>query len=849
MPPKTLTQLEKIKAQLAQKKQSRKVPSIKRFPAKKVTGPPRARDIAKRAEEEFKIKEFFMSKPIKRIKKITDKRSPEAIEILQQIKEFTTGSDATAIRKALWEELRIMPFDMLQQFIKEYRKQDVLTALEYARKLKTAPKTTKRLRKILEKVEAMEEVEEAERDKERRARIKEERLARLEQKEFGGLFGDDEEAVPIIEDVAYPDSLAGQFVEKRERLLGPKLKTKLVDIGMQEITIPERELLMPFPTVDRRCMDIYDRLPWIDGGFGATFWLSAPLGEELDMTYITQSGFPEDTKEDQGRTWYRATKKFRTDLLCGINRERRRQDGLNYILFDNDNIMHKFMLAFETKDGKFIVQDENVFAKEQDWFRSERKSVKEHLDDILAQPINDSVRHLGVELFRQYMSTYDPVELESQLYTVIGGGTIKDYLTRLADLVVFLEPDINYAQIFRKRIENHYFIPDVLFTLTLDEKMPEVFDDPRVSDEVKKQVADFMARKLDDFIDKQSFALYRLRDPTARRADIAEPYVDVPQVNLPPPRTEFCKKEGADEWELVFYEDDGNVFCFSIQELLKQFEEGNYNNSGTDKRFTQEFIEKIQHYRPPNAGFPAKVEKPEVVEVKTHMTATEYMIANPEWTSQQVDDMCKTVKIMEQNMRNEQPDFQLNIQFIDTVLNKVYKPHLYLETFGKPLKERVPPEFLELVKRCLGEEISQAYAIPFWKKLISMIEWEQKHLDEVEIKEDIQEYLDKEEEEELAPKLMDIAKQDIMDLENEMIEEKEDKLVPAQPKSDMKRQEPMTEEDICTYCKNHLNPTSSLKSIIKHKSEARIVKFCNTECFDKEERVFKKRKSKGNKKE
>jgi hypothetical protein len=94
----------------------------------------------------------------------------------------------------------------------------------------------------------------------------------------------------------------------------------------------------------------------------------------------------------------------------------------------------------------------------------------------------------------------------------------------------------------------------------------------------------------------------------------------------------------------------------------------------------------------------------------------------------------------------------------------------------------------------------------------------------------------------LAPDLWSIINKDIQELENELSNEPpedgdeiDENREPEKRQIDFeehKRESPnIDENDACIYCKKHLSD-DSIKTIIRHENESRIIKFCSFKCFE-----------------
>ena len=111
----------------------------------------------------------------------------------------------------------------------------------------------------------------------------------------------------------------------------------------------------------------------------------------------------------------------------------------------------------------------------------------------------------------------------------------------------------------------------------------------------------------------------------------------------------------------------------------------------------------------------------------------------------------------------------------------------------------------------------------------------------------------------LAPKLWELVGKDIAELEDQMSneepgdgdeieEDREEERREVEFEKGERENEKIDPNDACIYCKNHLSD-DSIKSVVMHGNESRIIKFCSFKCFeDKNDwKKFKKKMKKRNK--
>lgn len=186
-----------------------------------------------------------------------------------------------------------------------------------------------------------------------------------------------------------------------------------------------------------------------------------------------------------------------------------------------------------------------------------------------------------------------------------------EFIRKLAELLVFLTPPLSNigSQIFIKRVQKEYYLPETLVNLTVAEKLPEVFDVPFGYDINWESVYDsndlnriklenIIVRQISRFISNFGEELYSYHNPSDR---------------IPPrPTQTFYEKVDVKEWKsvcenvdnvkdtlsekIVYYQENDKTYCLDIGELQNQmlFDEENPVNPYTNNPLSQDFIDKFK---------------------------------------------------------------------------------------------------------------------------------------------------------------------------------------------------------------------------------------------------------------
>lgn len=541
-----------------------------------------------------------------------------------------------------------------------------------------------------------------------------------------------------------------------------------------------------------KCMELYHNYDWIDGNVTGV-WLSSDKNTQPDKNYIYDVSIEED-----GHLWYQANRKF-VAIQCDPNRKKRQKDDI-LIISNNDKTI-KFKIGYtivgdnknkykthliEKEGGEpvsrtFVVQDEEMFRREKLFFRKSKLTEIDHINDILKSQVTEhSLETVQQLLSKKFLSIapmkkdYGVVHFEhktlsslkhtdkkdakkaidimkSQIskkfvdsntpYMQILMNTLhkspnqtkEDLYTKVANIIVYM--NIPEAKTFRKNIENEYYLPDILATLSPSEKFPEIFQDPTVSTKDQEQISARIDNQIRKFVKGMGSTEYNRNNSTRRAPTVQSPsYTHSIKTNK---RLNACENKarvkGVPETEIVYYKENGNIYCFSVEELYNRF-------------------------------------------------------------------------LIEEDVTNPETGNQFDINFVTR--------------FGQLYNKKLSDDGLltSFFQKKYGFDLTEAVE-------------EKINLDTIKSKLPI-----------IAPDLWDVVGKDIAELEDqlsnenpadgdEIDEDRDEERRDADVESGVREDRDIDEKDACEYCRNHLSD-DSIKSIIFHDNESRIIKFCSFKCFE-----------------
>jgi len=206
-------------------------------------------------------------------------------------------------------------------------------------------------------------------------------------------------------------------------------------------------------------------------------------------------------------------------------------------------------------DQLFFIQDETVFNDEKKYLRKKtiyqkNASELESINDILLSRVNDDSEKIvrqalssallgvaphksdyGTFTFIPYQSGEPPHKLvnsdthynnilikslrsrdgrfDSSINTE---QTNKQFFHKASELIIFLN-SIPEAKIFKERIKMEYYLPDILPTLSYEEKFSELYN-TNTSDKYLREASYIIQNRLKRSVSKLSRHLYKLQNPT-----------------------------------------------------------------------------------------------------------------------------------------------------------------------------------------------------------------------------------------------------------------------------------------------------------------------------------------------
>jgi hypothetical protein len=179
---------------------------------------------------------------------------------------------------------------------------------------------------------------------------------------------------------------------------------------------------------------------------------------------------------------------------------------------------------------------------------------------------------------------------------------VNDFLEYLGNIVIFITT-INFSSVFRERLREEYYLPEILANLPLSEKIPEIYDRNLTGrDEEIRRMDEIIEESLKIFVYRLLLLIYVRRNPTEKIESGTVTFNVTPNISklfntMSDWKSNCVNENNIPDNEIVLYKDeDDRVYCLSISEVAKSIKDNNKINIHSGKEYSQDFIEYIDKY-------------------------------------------------------------------------------------------------------------------------------------------------------------------------------------------------------------------------------------------------------------
>ena len=247
-----------------------------------------------------------------------------------------------------------------------------------------------------------------------------------------------------------------------------------------------------------------------------------PIGNDKEnehfQSIIKSRGVTESFTESK-ETWYLVNENLAL-FLCKTNRIwNDESSSVIAILPDKKKII--FKVGYMTSEKIFFLQNDKHFKRESEYINKLKQTRDGQIGGILGSQISPKIQDFARSFLSESLTRvatdvkqYQNTEEHSYVYESVqkmiesSDGSTKKLFENLANITVFLQ---NQSSIFAERVRDQYYIPPILVTLTVEEKLPEVFDDPNQN---KKFVKSLISRQINTEVKRIAESLYNRNNPT-----------------------------------------------------------------------------------------------------------------------------------------------------------------------------------------------------------------------------------------------------------------------------------------------------------------------------------------------
>ena len=414
-----------------------------------------------------------------------------------------------------------------------------------------------------------------------------------------------------------------------------KLKQKLLDIGGKDWE-KYQPLIEDYRMVS--CMQQFSTYNWIKGRVTGV-WITTAKHKKPNG-YVVPNITIQDSEE---QTWYQANKKFfslqcnkyknnitqKGDVLTCYNNKREKVEFIvgftviNYVYTGDEYNYKTYMVKQDDKmvNRTLIIQNEKMFNNQKLSEKQKKQTDKMKIQYILNSPVTEKTESFIKEQLSDALLKISPlttdyginetnsiakklknfntpyIQILLEKLKTDSDQTNKQLLEATANIIIYLQ--IPEAKIFKNNIIIEYYLPDTLANLSPMEKFPEVFEDPEIPLNVIDQYTNTINNNINKFVDMMGSLLFDMEDPVKTKRTLSSVLYTKEQNFKTNSRISACEnkdrvKNSINE-EIVYYKDkrDDKIYCFTINELLNQFMQGNIINPETGENFDTSFVERF----------------------------------------------------------------------------------------------------------------------------------------------------------------------------------------------------------------------------------------------------------------
>ena len=358
-----------------------------------------------------------------------------------------------------------------------------------------------------------------------------------------------------------------------------------------------------------QCADFVQKAPWVKKNVKQVFVTDSDKTSDIKNMMKEYKITPENY---EGTNWYPINKLF-INIMCRNKRYWNDDDSTVTIQRSKGpNLRVKFAYAVKDSD-KIIIQNKKLFTEEKKFMDELNLDRDGQIKRLMASPINEKIEKFAVNKLIQVLTVEIIVDEERKVITPNNDYIVKIiyalknnspnigfFIDKIAHLIVFLK---NKESVFFERVKEEYYIPEILWNLSIEEKLPEVFEDPQND----KIVMDRTIQILNSQINSESWHLkqnfYKMLNPDDKIDELPRKDTYLYHANK---WKSGCENQDDEDIKnshatVLYYTENGHVYCLNIWDIHNQIQKGEKPiNKKTGEPLSEEFLKKFKKLYDPN---------------------------------------------------------------------------------------------------------------------------------------------------------------------------------------------------------------------------------------------------------
>ena len=349
------------------------------------------------------------------------------------------------------------------------------------------------------------------------------------------------------------------------------------------------------------CKSLYKKVPWISTGNNIIkkILISKPTRttrNENNTVFFEDFIIPESRIIIRDEEWYEVSEKY-FQIQCDETINKTQENNVTSFYSNVDgSFLISLQIAFMISNNDFIEQNDVIFNSEKTFFSNlDTKLNDVTVNRILDNFLTDDIFNIGKNLFENALSK---ISLTSKYYSdvnIFKGNnsiTIRQFANSLAEVIVYFDLEDIGDSIYKKRIQKEYYNRNVLFNLSIYEKLPEILcnnDDPNYISLVRG----YIDYKISNFIYRFGETIYIITNKFSQEYKRKEFPNENNKLSIKyKTLNEFCNSDInilPEDLILYTHQNNNKHECFVLKDVIKTISNNEtiYNNKNFSEHITR----------------------------------------------------------------------------------------------------------------------------------------------------------------------------------------------------------------------------------------------------------------------